>query len=289
MSKKAKRILVVYKKSAYKIYFLERKNALKQGRHSLLKEEKKKLYQAHKEHYSMLDFIHKTLKDENIIFKEAYRGIRRDYTPYDTIISVGGDGTFLECARNVKNQLIIGVNSAPEFSVGRLCPIMKKDFPAVIKKVKAGKHKEVLLQRLKVEISGQQINALNDVLMCHSSPAGLSRYYLFIGNKKEEQRSSGLWISSATGSSGGIYSAGGKILDPYSKKLQYCPRELYAGWAHRYKLKGGVLTPKTKIAVLSMIRKGKVYIDGAHVELPFEYGTMLNVSLSANPLRNVVA
>jgi len=48
----------------------------------------------------------------------------------------------------------------------------------------------------------------------------VSRYYLKIGNLREEQRDSGLWISTAAGSSGAIRSAGGKLFKNEEKKMQ---------------------------------------------------------------------
>ena len=56
------------------------------------------------------------------------------------------------------------------------------------------------------------MNVLNDILICHHNPGAMSRYYLTVGRVREEQRSSGVWIATAAGSSGGLHSAGGKVL-----------------------------------------------------------------------------
>ena len=73
------------------------------------------------------------------------------------------------------------------------------------------------------------MNVLNDILVCHHNPGAMSRYFLTVEGTREEQRSSGVWIATAAGSSGGLHSAGGKVLTQKSKEFQYRPRELYRG------------------------------------------------------------
>jgi NAD+ kinase len=125
---------------------------------------------------------------------------------------------------------------------------------------------------------------LNDILACHENPAAMSRYFLTVGRVKEEQRSSGIWISTAAGSSGGIHSAGGKILPQEAQTFQYQPRELYKGRHLRYTLKGALLKPAQKITLTSLMREGVVFVDGSHVCLPFSFAAEIQVTLSANPL-----
>ena len=70
----------------------------------------------------------KILLTHGIRFTESYRGRGIDYLKYDLIITVGGDGTFLEAAKHAKHQIILGVNSAPDHSVGRFCIANKYNF-----------------------------------------------------------------------------------------------------------------------------------------------------------------
>jgi len=115
----------------------------------------------------------------------------------------------------------------------------------------------------------------------------VSRYYLKIGNLREEQRDSGLWISTAAGSSGAIRSAGGKLFKNEEKKMQYMPRELYYGFNKTYRHKGGVLHAGQRVAITSLMRSGMIYIDGTHYELKFPFNHTLNVAFSPNPLRTI--
>jgi len=115
----------------------------------------------------------------------------------------------------------------------------------------------------------------------------MSRYYVKVGTIKEEQRNSGLWIATATGSSGAIKSAGGRLIKLGEKSIQYMPRELYYGFSKTYKLKGRVLREKPKLEVTSLMRSGRIFIDGTHVQLKFPFNATLKVALSPNPLKTI--
>ena len=115
----------------------------------------------------------------------------------------------------------------------------------------------------------------------------MSRYRLEIGGRQEEQRNSGLWISTALGSSGAIQSAGGKVINPGLKKMQYWPRELYVMLGRKYQLTGGLLSGNQKISVVSLMREGMLCVDGAHYHFPFPFGSKLKISLSPHPLRMI--
>ena len=56
------------------------------------------------------------------------------------------------------------------------------------------------------------------------TPAAMTSYTLDIGSVSEPQRSSGLWIATAAGSTAAIRAAGGCILPLRSRKLQYLVR-----------------------------------------------------------------
>lgn len=289
---KLKNVLVLYKRSAYRIYFLEPQSSLRLQKKSIIEKEIKRFQQSHEDHYNTLRTVAKVLRAFGIRFAENYRGHGVDYPQFDFIITVGGDGTFLEASRRIKNQLILGVNSAPNHSVGRFCVANAKNFESILKKILSNNFKVKHFHRLRLVFEGQKIPpvlALNDALICHRNPAMLCRYYLKINNRKEEQRSSGIWVASAAGSSGAIHSAGGKIVNPYDGHIQYKPRELYQGKHDKYALTGGLLKGNQIISVTSLMRQGMVYVDGAHVHYPFKYGATLKVSLSKHPIRTISA
>jgi len=281
-----KNIIIISKQSAYKLYFMD--NNVSRGRKfsGIMKKNRARFKKAHDAHYETLAIISKYFKENGINYVIANRGSHYDLKPYDLIISVGGDGTFLEAARRIKKQLLIGINSAPGISVGRFCLPTTASIVYSLKKIIFGKFSIGKLHRLDYRINNQpKVEVLNEILVAHHNPAYLCRYDIKIGNHQEEQRSSGLWIATAAGSSGAIRSAGGKLQNLYSKGIQYKVREIYKGLKIKHKLTGGIVTSRSKIVITSLMRKGMIYTDGPHHRLPFDYGAQLTVSISKRPLK----
>ena len=290
MTKQSLNILLLYKNSTYASYFLSDRRRLAQLRGLFNSQELRRFRKTHETHFWTLSYVEAVLKHRKLKFTKFCRGTAINYGRYDLIITVGGDGTFLESARYLDKQVIWGVNSDPSWSVGRFCSGNPRNFEIMLEKVLQGKAPIRKLNRLSLSFDDgtQQMNVLNDLLICHQNPGALSRYYLTVGRVREEQRSSGVWVSTAAGSSGGIHSAGGKVLPQESKNMQYKPRELYRGRNVQYRLTGGLFKLNQKIAVTSLMREGVVFIDGSHVCLPFSFATTIHVTRSKYPLRAVI-
>jgi NAD kinase len=280
-------ILLLYKNSTYAGYFLSDRKRLARLKGLLNTEEIKRFRRTHENHFWSLSHVEAVLKHRKLRFTKACRGTSLDYSRYDLIITIGGDGTFLEAARHVKEGTVWGVNSDPIWSVGRFCSGTPKNFEILLDKILAGKATVKKFNRLSLSFSDgtQSMNVLNDILICHHNPGAMSRYFLTVGRTREEQRSSGVWIATAAGSSGGLHSAGGKVLPQESKEFQYRPRELYRGKNIHYHLKGGILKPTQRITMTSLIREGVVFVDGSHVCLPFSFGDRILVRRSPYPLK----
>ncbi|HLF17800.1 MAG TPA: NAD(+)/NADH kinase [Candidatus Omnitrophota bacterium] len=284
-----KNILVLYKKSAYKIYFVERKGSIRTAPKGVMAAQIKHFQNAHEVHYRALKIVTRALQENAVRFTALSRGQKINYGRYDLIITVGGDGTFLEAAHNSDKQVLLGVNSAPGYSTGTFCIATANNFRKVLNKILKKRYTIVPLHRLRMEFnnSSKALDALNDVLICHENPAMVSRYILKVNGHQEDQRSSGLWVSTAAGSSGAIHSAGGKILQKTKKAIQYKPRELYPRSFKKYRLNGGILSTGRSIKVISLMRKGVVYADGAHIRFPFEYGVTAHIRVSPSPVKTV--
>src|SRR4029434_11165662 len=86
---------------------------------------------------------------------------------------------------------------------------------------------EVRLARMQVTINDRLLPyyALNDLLVAHANPAAMTSYTIQLGTISEPQRSSGLWIATAAGSTAAIRAAGGRMLPLRSRKLQYLVTE----------------------------------------------------------------
>lgn len=281
-----KNILLLSKQQPYPDSRFPRLKFLDKSTQQLLRFEKDRYQCAFKDHHKAIRLITTFLTKNHLSYSLKWRGDKINFDNFDYVITIGGDGTFLEAARNVNTQVIIGLNSTPSYSVGKLCLANALRFSEIWEKIKRGKLKMIKLERLRLIYahSSAPINCLNDILICHSIPAAMSRYSLRINNIEEVQDSSGIWISTAAGSTGGIHSAGGTILPMTDKHLQYLPRELYNGRIKKNVLKGAVISARSKIVVTSFIKEGVIYIDGSHLMLPFSFGEKIKINRSPTPL-----
>src|SRR5690606_23825873 len=121
------------------------------------------------------------------------------------------------------------------------------------------------LARMEVALDGELVSTriLNDILFCHSCPAATTRYIIALGDVREEQLSSGIWVGPAAGSTAAQRSAGGRVLAPGSQKIQYIVREPYHGMGEGYQLTKGVIGPGEALHLRGKIREGRIYMDGA--------------------------
>ncbi len=280
--------LIVYKKSAYEAYYREyRHPAITQlaraGDPGLAH-----LKRSHRVHYRTLCGVEAALKKKGVRCRRRFRGGTFDESAYDLVVSVGGDGTFLDAARNIRKKPLFGINSDSDHSVGRFCAADQTDFEQAFQAFFSGRFRRVKINRMRVQVGAKTVAdpVLNDVLICHASPGAMSHYVLELRGRRERQRSSGVWISTAAGSTGAVGSAGGHALPLESSPLQYMPRELYEGHGARYRFRGGIL-PGGRILVRSQMEAGRVYMDGAHHFLRLGYGDAVRISPSTFPLEAV--
>ncbi|MBI2981928.1 MAG: NAD(+)/NADH kinase, partial [Deltaproteobacteria bacterium] len=126
-----------------------------------------------------------------------------------------------------------------------------------------------------------------DILFTNRHPAGTTRYLLGVGRMREEQKSSGIWISPASGSTAAIGSAGGKALPIRSNKFQYVVREPYQPFEKRYRLLKGILNPNQEIRLLSMMDEAALFVDGPHRATSVSRGELITVRQSKQPIHVV--
>lgn len=279
-----RQVLVVYKKSSRRMPGWSRHRAAD----PLIRRDRRRFLEARRAHRRALGQVLAALREGGLRARVTYRARALDTRAYPLIISVGGDGTFLEAARCVAGagQRILGVNSDPERSAGSFCSADGRTFARKLALLLRGRAKLARLQRMELRLNGRRLGgpALNDVLVTHRRPAAMSRYWLRVGAVREEHRSSGLWIATAAGSTGAARSAGGRPLPRASRVLLYRPRELYSGPGFRYHLRGGVVPAGRRVSVVSLMREGLICADGEHMTFPFRYGDVLEVTPAARPL-----
>src|SRR5882724_3517 len=94
-----KRILLLYKNSTYATYFLSDRKRLAHLQGLFNSHGSKRFRKTHDNHFATLSDVEAALKSRKLNYTKICRGTNCNYGRYDLIITVGGDGTFLEAAR----------------------------------------------------------------------------------------------------------------------------------------------------------------------------------------------
>lgn len=281
------RVLLIYKKSAYQIYVRERKNERIQ---QLIAREDRtvaNMLVADREHVETIEEARAACRAIGCKGVFRYRSDEGLVEGFDLIVTIGGDGTLLWASHRVPPGVpVLAINSAPDHSVGYFCGGRKGRVREALEAALSGALSPTKLTRMQVALDGRVLHrrVLNDALFCHKVPAATSRYILSHRGVEEEQKSSGLWIGPAAGSTAAQRSAGGRVLPPRSRRLQFVVREPYVPPEGHYALRRGLVAPDASLRLISQVREGRVFIDGPHVVHPVTVGAELELRRSEEPL-----
>ena len=238
------------------------------------------LKRSHDAHHRSLDRVVAHLQTLGIPVDAVFRGDVDEIGEHDLVVCVGGDGTVLDLSHKVEQQPLLAINSDPEMSYGYFCAGTADDIEDLISRVLAGDWPPVELFRFGVAIDGEPVGSaiLNDILVAHQNPAAVTSYVLRVGESDDEaQKSSGIWISTAAGSTAAIRSAGGYVLPLDSKRIQYLVREPCPPTVGLYRHVKGIREPTDRFEVVSKMPDGRVYLDGPHLGVEFSVGKVLTI------------
>lgn len=286
-----KDIAVVYKFSALESY-----SPRQIRRHRELNPElSSRLESAHEDHSRALDRFKKLLQATGATATYFERdSLQQNLDGFRLVISFGGDGTFINASHFMEKSVLLGVNSSPENSVGHYCRFQLKSVAAAnklqqqITGMLEGRKAAVgvtQLLRMNVAVHGRAVAfpILNDILFAEANPAATSRYTLKYRQRIHNQKSSGVWVTTPTGSTAAYASSGGK---PFKQKeLRFIIRELYSDNARR--LQSGSIKSGEKLHVISSMMSGMLYVDGSHHRVPVALGEHLQVRAHDLPLRAI--
>lgn len=271
-------VLLVYKRS-----FLERHRDEPRVLARLTAEERRQMRRADREMRLTLRHLHDELARRGCRVDAVYRGLSSPRKGYELVVTAGGDGTFFLASHFVGATPILGVNSDPERSLGLHCGATRRDFAAVLDRFLLGAVEVTELNRFSIELNGRRLASLgiNDALFAHRNPASMARYVLEVDGRREEQRSSGVWIATAAGSTAGIRGAGGRRMPLLSRRIQYAVREPYS-WPRRPRLRRG--ESRREIAVRCLV-EAAIWIDGAGTRVDLGFGDRAVIRTNATLLR----
>ena len=253
-----------------------------------------RMRRAHDDHMATIAEVHAAVKTLGLHarFVDGSRSPLPTKPGCELVVTVGGDGTLLGASHQIDHDTpVLGINSAPADSVGFFCGAQKGRVLEALRDAIDGTLPHVQLARMRVECNGTLVHdrVLNEALFCHEIPAGTSRYILRVTHPRkdavtEEQKSSGVWIGPAAGSTAAQRSAGGSVLPLTSKRLQFVVREPYVPRGEKLRLLRGVVEDGGAIDLLCKMRQAKLYLDGVHIVVDCHLGDAIRMTRSRQSL-----
>jgi len=278
-------VLVVYKKSVYEMYKASSDPDVVKFVNSDCSDAVS-IRHSHDVQMRSLESILSVLTTKQIHFDSTYRAdITADkMLNKNLVISVGGDGTFLEVSHYVGNIPLLGVNSDPEKSTGFFCCSNTNNFvdnpynfEYVIDNIEnIEKVKRTRLARMKLKLDGKVLPelVLNDILVAHQNPAANTRCrqitsYDAMKNKDTvEHKGSGILVCTTAGSSAWMYNENGAIMDLSATHFEYIERGVRNAHSHFAE----------ELRLTSLTRALCIFIDGPHLKYDFPLGKELYVT-----------
>ena len=277
--------LVFLKKSSYRKYFLERKKKRLQSFLERNPSFTDSLTTGHEINEGAIEQVRSFLEGLGIQAHFTYDITKKQARNFPLIITVGGDGTLLRASHYTECQPVFGINSNPASSIGYLCTCSVDELEEKFPRILRGDVEPLNVNRIEVAINNRVVPypALNDLLFAAVTPAATTRYSLTVGRVMESQKSSGVWVSTAAGSTAAIRAAGGIIMPIRSSGIQYLVREPYQEKSKIYRLTRGIVSEG--IEIVSTTFDAGIYIDGENIRYTAGFGDRIVIRPSPNPLR----
>ncbi|HSO37808.1 MAG TPA: NAD(+)/NADH kinase [Labilithrix sp.] len=286
------KVAVVQKRTTYRKFVVEEHDPLLARllrRHDPSVVRLRSSHEAHEETVREVDRALETL-GADVVFSGGPRG--RIPSRVDLVVTIGGDGTLLAASHQIGSGIpLLGINSAPDHSIGFFCGAKKGKVLHTLRRAIKGTLPGSELTRMRVDLNGKILHArvLNEALFCHASPAATSRYIVRLTRgageyREEDQRSSGLWIGPAAGSTAAQRSACGKVLPLGSRRIQYVVREPYRPIGKRSHFSVGLIPEGGRLTLRSKIRDGRVFVDGHRIVHAVTIGDVLVMRRSSETL-----
>ena len=228
---------------------------------------------------SIIEIIKITFPSSNIkTYKDAIGLEDEKSRALDIVVTLGGDGTILRCARAVAKFSIpiLGVNIG---NLGFLAGVECNNFKEAIEKINAGNYNIDERAMLKCIVGKKEdnieLNSLNDIVISKGTLSRIVKYNISVDNVFYTSFSAdGMIIATPTGSTAYSLSAGGPILHPNLSLM-----EITAICPHTPGMRSLVVDAKSKVDVVIERGNESVFltVDGQE---SIELDEITNVSIS---------
>ena len=218
------------------------------------------------------------------------------FRPTDAVVAIGPDGLVVNVGRYLTDQPIVTVNPDPANIDG----VLMRALPAQVGKMfadlarDAARFEKLTLAKLELNDRKDTFYAVNEFEIGRADQVS-ARYRIRANGREEAQSSSGVLVSTGTGSTGWLLSCvngaravtGGTPRFPVpfprdARELLYLVREPFASRATAVGIAFGRLASGEKLEIVSeMAEGGCISIDGVvEAAIPFPAGTRATFSVS---------
>ncbi len=205
----------------------------------------------------------------------------------DLVISLGGDGTFLNAVHLAwpYEVPVLGVNLGSLGFLAEVDPAGLKECVAALTEGRYQIERRMMLETLAENRAGQSLGrgfALNEVLLTRAGNHRIVPIDLSINGRTIERVScDGLMVSTPTGSTGYAMAAGGPIVDPALELLQVTPIAPHSLHNRSY-----VLTPDSVVCLTlgPYPHDALLSVDGRQ-HMHIEFGDRIHVRRAATRLQ----
>lgn len=220
-------------------------------------------------------YIDETLKELLNVsrLKERIIHLNKILEKCNILLSLGGDGTFLNTARLIGNSNIpiLGVNLG---ALGFMAEVGPKEINNFISNIEKGKYKIIDFCVISAELeNGKYLYGINEIVIDKSNSIRVIEIEISYNNEKVVNFvGDGVIVSTPTGSTGYSLSAGGPIICPYSNVLlitPVCPHTLNFR---------PIVVPDDGLILIKAVSKEKIRItaDG-HTSYLFDKETLIRI------------
>ena len=211
----------------------------------------------------------------------------------DDIVVAFSNGLVANVAKYLSGQVVVGINPDPERNEALLVPHPAGIVGRLLER--AARQEGAIEERTMVEAmldDGQRLVALNELFIGHASHQS-ARYVLEWGERRERQSSSGLIVTTGTGSTGwgrSIHLCHRSDLvmpRPTEPALAYFVREAWPSPTSGATLVEGRIEASDRLLVTSQMNEsGVIFGDGIEADhLAFSWGQTASVRTASEQLR----
>lgn len=218
----------------------------------------------------------------------------------DLVVAVGQDGLVVNAAKYLSGQPLLAFNPDPARIDGILIPFQMREAHAALAQAVSGRLASRRISMAKAQLNdGQALYAVNDLFIGARTHVS-ARYRVRLGGTQERQSSSGIIVSTGTGSTGWLRSVvkgaagvmvqvgGGKETAPdpqydwESEELVFSVREPFVSRTSEAGLVFGRIRPGENLELVSeMPQNGIIFSDGIESDyLEFNSSAVATIGLA---------